>query len=256
MDTLRGKVAIITGGASGIGRATALLLAEEGAKVVLADINEPGGQETQDAIKARGGDALFLKTDVSKPVDIQELVGKTLMTYGGINIVHGNAAMLKLRPTIEELGEQEWRQTLDVNLTSIFLLARASFPMMGRGDSFIFTSSAAAYAPNPSLLAYVTSKAAVSAFARGLAALGQKSGVRVNIVAPEAVDTPLIREPFKDSWTYIGDYLLQPDDVAKAVRFLAMDDTVNGAEILVQSREGKVRYLRMEPPQGTPITVR
>ena len=130
MGKLDGKVAIVTGAASGMGRATAVLLASEGAKVVVADIDEAGAAETVSLIAADGGDAVAVGGDTSVNKDVQQIVGTALSAYGRIDALHNNAGILRTFPSIEEHSEEVWRRVVDVNLTGYFLLSRAVLPLM------------------------------------------------------------------------------------------------------------------------------
>lgn len=227
------------------------MLGERGSKVVVSDINEAGGQETVASIKVAGGQATFVAADVSRAADIKRLVSEALSTYGGINIVHGNAAIHTEHDTIEEVSEVEWRRVLDIGLTSLFLMAREVFPLMRRsGGVIINTSSQAAYWPRPRSLAYATAKAGVLALTRSLAALGEKDGIRANCVCPTGVDTPMLRQMAEDPRIFSREVLLKPSDVARAVAYLAAHDSMTGAEILVKLRDGIPTFVRMEISEG------
>ena len=158
MSSLEGKVALVTGAASGIGRATSRLLAEKGARVVVADVNEAGGRETVDQIKLAEGQGLFVKTDVTSAVEIQNLVGKTLTAFGGVHILHNNAGVYRVHDTIDEVSEEEWRFMIDVDLNSLFVLARAVYPIMRSqgGGAVINTASMGAFGRSGRGLAYTT----------------------------------------------------------------------------------------------------
>jgi NAD(P)-dependent dehydrogenase (short-subunit alcohol dehydrogenase family) len=187
---LAGKVAIITGGGSGLGRESALLFAREGASVVVADIDAGRAEATAAAITARGGGtALAQRADVTREADLRDAVGAALERYGRLDVMFNNAGI----PVpgagsvpFEEISEQSWRHLVDVNLTGVFLGCKAAVPALrrGGGGSIILTSSASAFVGYPGFATYAATKGGVNALARGLAVdLGQYN-IRVNAICP------------------------------------------------------------------------
>ncbi len=256
MANVNAKGVIITGAGSGIGRATALLFAKNGAKVTVVDIDEKGGGETAEMIKRAKGQALFVRANVTKNVDVQNVVGKTLSAFGGIQVLHNNAGLWRVRDTIEEVSEEEWKFVVDVNLNAVFLMTRAVFPLMKQmgGGCIIHTSSSGAYNKFPTGLSYTAAKAGVLAFSRSLAALGAPHKVRSNAICPGAVDTPAqkdnppaMREAMKERG------LLKPEDIARAALYLATTDSMNGEAINVQLQDGRARYLRLKDVDLEPL---
>jgi NAD(P)-dependent dehydrogenase (short-subunit alcohol dehydrogenase family) len=240
---LKDKVAIITGGGSGIGRASAELFAREGAKVVVADFNEKAGQEAVAAIRQAGGEAIFVPVDVSDSAQVQRLVDTTLQAYGGIDILVNNAGIL-LFGTALDTSLQDWERVIAINLTGTFLLSKAVLPhMIARGGGSIvnLTSSTGAHDAAANTVAYVTSKGGVALLTRAMAIDHAKHNVRVNAVAPGPTDTPMLRDAMSpeqlDAFaaTFPMGRLGRPEELARAILFLASDEAsfVTGAILAV-----------------------
>jgi len=240
---LAGKVALITGGGSGIGRASAELFGQEGAKVVVADTNIMGGLEAVQAIRDAGGEALFVQADVSDALQAQSMVQSALDRFGGIDILFNNAAILTFG-TILETSPEEWRRVLDVNLTGVFLCSRAVIPhMCARGGGVIITmsSSTGAHDGNAGAVAYVTSKGGVTLLTRCMAIDHAKDNIRVNAIAPGPTDTPMLRGAMSAEQlaafaaTFPAGRLGRPEEIAHAALFLASDEAsfVTGAVLAV-----------------------
>jgi NAD(P)-dependent dehydrogenase (short-subunit alcohol dehydrogenase family) len=240
---LEGKVAIITGGGSGIGRATAEVFAREGAKVVVADYNADTGRETVQVIKDAGGEALFVEVDVSDSSQVQQLVQSALDAYGGIDILFNNAGVL-LFGTVQDTEEEDWNRLMSINLTGVFLCTKAVLPHMieGGGGSIInLTSSTGAHDAAANAVAYVTSKGGVALFTRAAAIDHAQDNVRINAIAPGPTDTPMLRlnlsteelEAF--AATFPMNRLGRPEELANAALFLASDESsfVTGAILAV-----------------------
>jgi len=225
-------VALITGGASGIGRATAELFAREGARVAVADYSKDGGQDTVKAIKEAGGDAMFTPVDVSDSAQVTRMVDAVLQAYGRIDILFNGAGILHYG-TVLETDEQAWNRVLSINLTGTYLCCRTVLPHMirqGGGSIINVASTVGAHDACANAVAYVTSKGGVTLFTRAMAIDHAKQGVRVNALVPGATDTPMIRNAIAPealealAASHPIGRLGRPEELAKAVLFLASDD--------------------------------
>ncbi len=191
---LEGRRALITGGDSGIGRAVALAFAREGADVVLSylPVEEQDAQETAKWVREAGRTIVTAPGDIQDEAHCQALVQRTIDELGRIDILVNNAAYQKQYQSIEEIPTEDWERTFRTNIDSMFFLCRAAVPQMQPGSSIINVSSVQAYQPTPALLAYATTKGAIVTFSQGLAGMVAQRGIRVNVVAPGPIWTPLI----------------------------------------------------------------
>lgn len=224
-----GRVALVTGAASGIGRASALAFAREGASVVIADIDAAGGEETTNQIAALGGRASFVATDVSRSSDVEALVKHTLDTYGRLDLAHNNAGILGPRGLTAECTEDTFDRVIAINLKGIFLCMRNELPQMveqGAG-AIVNTCSTSGVIGSYGLAAYTASKHGVAGLTKTAAIEYIRSGIRINAVCPGFIDTPLTQALGRkaDGPTIalpIG-RLGTPDEVAAAVIWLCSD---------------------------------
>ena len=244
MDRLAGKVAIVTGGASGIGRATAKAMAAEGAAVCIGDIDAEGGAQAASEIGWRGGRAVFVRSDVANSADVQHLVQATLQAFGGLHILHNNAYWARSGHDVLTLAEEDWDRTLAVCLKSMYLMSRFAIPCMleSGGGSIVNMASAVALMGSRNSPAYVAAKGAVVSFTKSLAIDFGKRGIRANCIAPGSIATAANADRWNDPvWTgFILEHSLltrigQPEDVANAVVFLASDESahITGTTLVV-----------------------
>jgi NAD(P)-dependent dehydrogenase (short-subunit alcohol dehydrogenase family) len=241
---LQGKIAIVTGGGGGIGRATALRFAQEGAKVVIADTNIDSGLQTESLIKEQGKEAVFLKTDVSNSVQMKELIQKAVDTYGSLHILFNNAGIGN--PTVKsvDMSEEEWDRVIDINLKGVFLGIKYAVPELIKagGGAIINTSSLLGLKGQKYLAAYNASKAGVILLTKNAALEYGKNNIRVNAIAPGVIDTKIIDNWKSDEWKWpiiskanaIG-RIGTPEEVANSVLFLASDEAsfITGATLSV-----------------------
>ena len=248
---LEGKVAIVTGAASGIGRASAERFAAEGARVVIADLDESGAREAAEAITGDGGEATHVRVDVTRADDTDAMVSAAVERYGSLDVLFNNAGLATASVPVEDTAESVWDAAMAVNVKGVFLCSRAAAPALRRGGgSIIVTSSIMGVRARPGYTAYAAAKAAAIQLARTLALEMASDGVRVNCLAPVATDTPMLG-------TFIGDRdvdegrsafvssiplgrLALPADVAEAALFLASDESafITGTVLPVDGGRG------------------
>ena len=244
------KVALITGAGSGIGRATAALFANQGAKVVVADINAGGGQESVDSIRTAGGEALLVQGDVAKLSDVEAMVRTGIDRYGRLDIVHSNAASFAMG-TATELSEEEWDLTIDASLKATWMLARCAMPQMlaqGKGV-FVITGSVHALRGYADYTAYQAAKGGLFALTRALAA-DYAPNIRVNSILPGAVVTGLwdpISEEDREKIAQMCPLRRNgsPEEIAQAALFLASDMSsyMTGSHVVVDGGLSSVMML-------------
>lgn len=229
---LKGKNAIITGGDSGIGRATALLFAEEGADCLIAYLaeEEKDAQETKKNVEVRGQKCYLVATDLSKQENCKKLADEAINVFDGkIDILFNNAAFQMMVEDIKDLSEDQWVHTFNVNIHPMFYLSKYLLPHMKNGSTIINNASINAYIGRPDLLDYTSTKGAIISFTRGLSNQYLGKGVRVNAIAPGPVWTPLIpstmNEKAQKEFTSPMGRPAQPSEIATCVVFLASADS-------------------------------
>lgn len=231
-----GKTCIVTGGGSGIGRATCLQMAQEGGYVVVADLDLTSAQATAGAVTAAGGTATAVQADVGNSAAVQAAVAKALEKNGAIHAIVNDAAMMTFTPIVD-IAEADFFKVLGVNLGSVFYFSKYGAPHMPSGSAIVNVTSVHAFATTPNVVPYASSKGAIEAFTRGFAIEMQSRGIRINAVAPGSVDTPMLwnNPNVKSGVEKLSGPIGKPEDLAEAICFLASDDArfINGATLLV-----------------------
>jgi len=240
-----GKIALVTGAGSGIGRAAALAFAREGASVLVSDVDDEGGQACAREITQKGGRARFVRADVSRPADVAALVESCVESFGRIDCAMNNAGTTGAAGPLHELALEDWDRTLAINLTGVFLCMKHEIPQMQQqgGGSIVNTSSGAGLIATPGLAAYCASKHAILGLTKTAAVENARTGVRVNAICPGATDTPMLQASMAGSpevekmvlASQPGGRLGLPEEIAEAAVWLSSDRAsfVSGESMLV-----------------------
>ena len=231
--SLEGKVALVTGGGSGIGRASALAFAREGAKVVVADVQVIGGEETARMIKDTGREAIFVKADVSKASDVEKLISTAVRTYNRLDCAHNNAGIEGVSASTTDCTEENWDRVIDINLKGVWLCMKYEIPQMLRqkGGAIVNTSSVAGFVGFRDMPAYCASKGGIIQLTRAAALEYAARGIRVNAVCPGVIRTPMVERVTGGKKEleapFIGlepaGRMGTPEEVAEAVVWLCSD---------------------------------
>lgn len=242
---LEGKVAVVTGASTGIGRAVAALFASEGAKVLVADVNEKDGGETVETIKENGGDAVFQYSDVTDEKSVQEMSAKVLELYGAADILVNNAGIELVKP-IESVSVDEWDRLMAVNVRGYFLCIKNMLPQMKEnGGVIINTASAGGVVGSPLASLYCSSKGAIVLLTKSLSGELKSYNIRVNCVCPALIRTPLgdrFAQSYEDQGIPFHEILKQrqgdpgtPEELAPSYLYLATDDSklMNGHALVL-----------------------
>jgi meso-butanediol dehydrogenase/(S,S)-butanediol dehydrogenase/diacetyl reductase len=250
--SIKGKIAIITGAASGIGQATAFLFAQDGAKVVVVDINDKGGKETVNKIKRGRKQAVFIHADVSKEVDVKTMAKKVRDIYGDVDILVNNAGVVLVKPLLETT-EQDFEKVVNTNYKSIFLCIKYMLPLMKKGGSIVNVASISGHVGQINHAVYGGTKGAIIALTRALAWELAPRGIRVNSISPGSVETPMLLgdveieakrlgvsiEKIRKERSNIGALhrWADPKEIAETILFLASDKSsyVTGTDLLVDA---------------------
>lgn len=240
---LEGKITVVTGAAAGIGRATALLCAKEGARLVLSDIDSDGGQQLVNEIRLSGGEATFIRADISSEADIRQMLDHAVSTYGAIDCVFNNVGIPQIRQSITEITLAEWNKVLAVNLTGCFLSLQMEIPLLLQrpSASIVNMASFSGVAATPMMAAYSSSKFGVIGLTKSAAAEYARTGLRINAVCPTATATPGMVEylhklgvdPEKAGEAYPAGRMAKPEEMAEIVVWLLSERSsyINGQAI-------------------------
>jgi NAD(P)-dependent dehydrogenase (short-subunit alcohol dehydrogenase family) len=246
-NRVQGKVAIITGGAAGIGQATAILFAEEGARVVIADLDKTAGAETMALIKARDGEAIFVPTNIAREEDAERVCAEAVNAFGQLDILVNNAAVFVLKGL--EAAVADWQRSLDVNVIGTALMSRYAAEVMKRqgGGVIVNLGSISSFVAQPSFLVYSAAKAALLQMTRNLAMDLAPFKIRVNSVCPGTIMTQALRNHMECAAMTLEEFVAaegaknllgrigEPQEVASAILFLASDEAsfITGAHLMV-----------------------
>jgi NAD(P)-dependent dehydrogenase (short-subunit alcohol dehydrogenase family) len=244
---LKGKVAVVTGGASGIGRATAFLFVQEGAAVAVVDLDQNGGPAVAKEIADRGGQATFVHCDVSQAGDCQRAVQDTVSAFGGLDILFNNAGIIR-RADVLDTTEKEWDRVMAVNVKSIFLMSKYAIPFMvaGGGGAIVNTASGWGLVGGRKAVSYCASKAAVVNMTRAMALDHGHQGIRINCICPGDTDTAMLQDEARQLGQSDEQFLRgaadrplqrigKPEDIAQAVLYLVSDASsfITGTALVV-----------------------
>ena len=256
---LKGKIAIITGAGSGMGRESAIRFTEEGAKVVVADINEDGGKETVEMIKSKGGEAVFVKVDIAKDEDCKKMIDTAVENFGGLNILFNNAALPQKEKRFFECSNEEWDAIMNVNMRGPFIACKYAYPefLKAGGGVFLATASLGAMMPRALSCAYSPSKAGIVCLYKVLASECAKDNIRANVILPGPTATPMLKKFMGGDRENMSDEEIKemvagsmafgrcvdPLDVANAAVFLASDEAamISGETLLVDGGRSVAR---------------
>lgn len=230
---LDNKIALVTGGSSGIGRAAARLFAREGAKVVIADIDAEGGEATLQSVRSTGGEAHFVQTDISKTADVEALINKTLELYGRLDCAYNNAGIMGDIMTVVDYDEEPWDQTIENNLKGTWLCMKYQIPLMlkqGYG-AIVNTTATSGLKGGKFRSAYAASKAGIVSLSKTAAMEYAEYGLRINVICPSHTRTPNIEQFFELRPELEADYIAQgpmgrlaaPEEVAEGALWLCSD---------------------------------
>ena len=242
---LKNKVVLITGSGSGIGRTSAILFANEGAKIVVNDVNEKSGNQTVHKIKENGGAAMFIKADVSKSNECKRMLGQIMRKYSKIDVLFNNAGIAK-GGSIDKLSKKDWDEMIGTNLTGIFLISKYVIPSMikQRKGVIINMASISGLMGSMNLAGYCASKGGVVLLTKAMACDLGKYNIRVNCICPSHTMTPVIESEIKRLPKETIDYVLKrcplgrfgsPKDIAELALFLASDESsyITGSAIII-----------------------
>jgi NAD(P)-dependent dehydrogenase (short-subunit alcohol dehydrogenase family) len=242
---MKDKIALVMGGGAGTGRATVLAFAHEGAKVVIADVNEKGGRESLELVEAQGGEGLFVHADMGRTPDVQRVIAQTQRVFGGLHMVANNAALGTANKPVAELSEEEWDRCMNVTLRGVWLCMKYQLPLIeaSGGGAIVNVASVAAMRGDPMQSAYTAAKGGVISLSKTVAVEYAKRGIRVNTVCPGGIDSggmsfylkkmPEMLERVEKA--HAMGRLAEPREIADAVIFLcsARASFITGHDLVV-----------------------
>jgi glucose 1-dehydrogenase len=230
------KVCLVTGGASGIGKAAAARFAAEGGRVVIVDLNPEHGNAATAEIQQQGGEAIFVQTDIGDGAQVQAAIDAAVSKWGKLDVIVNDAAMMTFTPIVD-LPDDDWDKVMRVNMRSVFLFCKHGVPHMPQGSSIVNISSVHAHETTRNVVPYASSKGAMEAFTRGFSEELEDLKIRINCVAPGAVNTPMLwnNPNVKSGAEKVQGAIGEPEDIAAAICFLASDEArfVNGTTLIV-----------------------
>ncbi len=251
---IKGTVAVITGGGSGIGRATAERLAREGAAVVVADVDQPMGEETVRRVEGAGGRAAFVKADATREADMREVLDTAVSKFGRLDILHNNAGIAVGAPGFPDAEPARWHLVVEIDLQAVILGTGLAAPIMQRqgGGVIINTASMAGLYPHRNDPVYGAAKGGVVNFTHSLAGWAAERKIRVNCVCPGIVDTPMVRRGIERArqlglQSFMPKNIIQPETIADAVVSLVRDDTLFGCALEVRPTGRRIVEPRRAP---------
>ncbi len=253
---IKGKVGVVTGGASGIGRATAERLAKEGAAIVVADLDEGGGAETVKRIEKAGGRAVFINADVTRIADVRRMLDTAVSKFGRLDILHNNAGIAVGAPGFPEAPPERWHLVIEIDLQAVVLGTGLAAPLMQKngGGAIVNTASMAGLYPHRQDVVYGAAKGGVVNFTHSLAFWEAERKIRVNCVCPGIVDTPMVRKGIEAATklgfltkAFLPAKMIQPEEIADAVVSLVRDDSIFGCALEIRPTGRQIVAPRRAP---------
>lgn len=240
------KIALVTGGASGLGLASAKSFAREGATVAILDVDRKNGPKAVEEIEAAGGKALFVPCDLTDAAQVEAGFAEVVKQYGRVDVMHANAGIIDVPMTVDQMTFAQWNRVININLNGMFLAAKYAVTQMLKqdGGTIVFTGSNWAYVCDPGFTSYAASKGAVVAFARALALDHAKDNIRINVVCPGNMMTPLLErqlslEADPEATLKSMGQISTPQEIANLVLFLASDEAsaMKGSAVIIDQGE-------------------
>lgn len=242
----KNKVVLVTGGASGLGKASSQSFAKEGAKIAILDIDRTTGPRAAEEINALGSEGFFVACDMTDPVQVAKAFEDVVAKFGRIDIMHANAGIIDVPMTVDKMTFEQWNRMISINLNGMFLAAKGAITQMLKQDKgvIVFTGSNWAYVCDPGFTGYAASKGGVVAFARALALDHAKDNIRINVVCPGNIHTPLLDRQLsleKDPQATLESMgqVSTPQEIANLVLFLASDEAsaMKGSAVIIDQGE-------------------